>query len=83
MILVTGYSNDSTIIRALRAGVIDYVTKSDEYLAYLPEAVRRALDQVRTCRQLQQVNEQLRHAVNDLQAKTEELRTTTPQLAGR
>ena len=48
VILVTGYSDDATIVRALRAGVRDYVFKSVEYLEYLPEAVRRVLDQERT-----------------------------------
>ena len=41
VILVTGYSDDATIVRALRTGVRDYVFKSVEYLDYLPEAVRR------------------------------------------
>jgi two-component system, LuxR family, sensor kinase FixL len=48
VILVTGYSDDATIVRALRAGVRDYVFKSVEYLDYLPEAARRVLDQERT-----------------------------------
>lgn len=48
VILVTGYSDDATIVRALRAGVRDYVFKSAEYLDYLPEAVRRVLNQERT-----------------------------------
>jgi PAS domain S-box-containing protein len=47
VILVTGYSSDATIVQALRAGVRDYVFKSVEYLEYLPEAVRRVLDQQR------------------------------------
>jgi PAS domain S-box-containing protein len=48
VILVTGYSDDATIVRALRAGVRDYVFKSVEYLDYLPDAVRRVIDQERT-----------------------------------
>jgi two-component system, LuxR family, sensor kinase FixL len=52
VILVTGYSDDATIVRALRSGVRDYVFKSVEYLEYLPEAVRRVLDQERTKQQL-------------------------------
>lgn len=80
VILVTGYSDDATVIRALREGVLDYVTKSAEYLSYLPEAVRRALDLVRTRRQLQETNDQLRRALADLEQKTEELRLTTQQL---
>lgn len=52
VILVTGYSDDATIINALRAGVRDYVFKSVEYLDYLPEAVSRVLEQVRVQREL-------------------------------
>jgi two-component system cell cycle sensor histidine kinase/response regulator CckA len=48
VILVTGFSNEATVIRALRAGVRDFVTKSLEYLEYLPEAVGRVLHQVQT-----------------------------------
>ena len=48
VILVTGFSNEATVIRALRAGVRDFVTKSVEYLDYLPDAVDRVLRQVRT-----------------------------------
>jgi PAS domain S-box-containing protein len=48
VILVTGFSNESLAIRALRAGVRDFVTKSMEYLEYLPEAVMRVLKQVDT-----------------------------------
>jgi PAS domain S-box-containing protein len=48
VILVTGFSDEATAIRALRAGVRDFVTKSIEYLDYLPEAVGRVLDQTRT-----------------------------------
>jgi PAS domain S-box-containing protein len=52
VILVTGYSDDATIVRALRSGVRDYVFKSVEYLDYLPEAARRIVEQERTKQQL-------------------------------
>ncbi len=52
VILVTGFSNEAVAIRALRAGVRDLITKSAEYLDYLPEAVERVLKQVRTERRL-------------------------------
>lgn len=48
VILVTGFSNEALAIRALRAGVRDFITKSLEYLDYLPEAVSRVLRQVHT-----------------------------------
>jgi PAS domain S-box-containing protein len=52
VILVTGFSSEATVIRALRVGVRDFVTKSLEYLDYLPDAVGRVLGQVRTEHQL-------------------------------
>jgi PAS domain S-box-containing protein len=52
VVMVTGHSDDATIIRALRAGVRDYIFKSLEYLDYLPEAVGRILDQERVRRAL-------------------------------
>jgi PAS domain S-box-containing protein len=48
VILVTGFSDETTAIQALRAGVRDFVTKSSAYLDYLPEAAQRVLKQVRT-----------------------------------
>ena len=52
VILVTALSDEGTILKALRAHVRDFVTKSVEYLDYLPEAVGRVLKQVETERQL-------------------------------
>jgi two-component system cell cycle sensor histidine kinase/response regulator CckA len=52
VVLVTAYSNEATVIRALRAGVRDFVTKSLDYMDYLPEAVGHVLRQVRTENQL-------------------------------
>jgi PAS domain S-box-containing protein len=49
---VTGFGNEATVIQAMRVGVRDFVTKSLEYLDYLPEAVARVLRQVGTERRL-------------------------------
>jgi PAS domain S-box-containing protein len=46
-ILVTGFTDESRVIEALRAGVSDVVPKSGDYLDYLPEAVERVLSQER------------------------------------
>jgi signal transduction histidine kinase len=80
VILVTGYQDDATIVRALRAGVRDYVFKSVEYLDYLPEAAARVLAQERTRRELAETARQRAQALAELQAKTDELRATTQQL---
>ncbi len=64
VIMVTGLSDEETIIRALRAGVRDFVTKSLKYLDYLPEAVERVLAQERTRRALVQSQEDLNRSAS-------------------
>ena len=51
-ILVTAFPDQATAIRALRAGVRDFVPKSAEFLEYLPTAVDRVVGQVRVERKL-------------------------------
>ncbi len=60
-ILITGYSDDTSIIRAFRAGVRDYVTKSLAYLDYLPEVVQRVFLEI-------DVEDQLAYSQAHLQA---------------
>lgn len=47
VVMVTALSDEAVIIKALRAGVRDFVTKSTAYLDYLPEAVERVLSEER------------------------------------
>jgi PAS domain S-box-containing protein len=54
VIVVTGFSDESTAIEAIRCGARDFVPKSAEYLHYLPDAVERVLKAVRTERKLAQ-----------------------------
>lgn len=54
VVMVTGFSNEATVIEALRQGVSDFVPKSTEYLEYLPLAVERAIKTSRTEKQLVQ-----------------------------
>ncbi|HET8627879.1 MAG TPA: EAL domain-containing protein, partial [Thermomicrobiales bacterium] len=63
VIMVTGQSNEATVIEALRLGVNDFITKSREYLDYLPEAVARVLTQVRTARRLAESEQRFRALV--------------------
>src|SRR5262245_55839159 len=60
VILVTGFGNEDTAIRALRAGMRDFVSKSAAYLEYLPEAVERVLNQVRIEKALIESEQKLR-----------------------
>jgi PAS domain S-box-containing protein len=51
-ILVTGFADQAVAIRALRAGVRDFVPKTNDYLEYLPAAVDRVISQMRVERKL-------------------------------
>jgi PAS domain S-box-containing protein len=64
VILVTGHSSEATVIQALRIGVRDFLTKSVEYLDYLPEAVERVLKQVQTEHQLAESEARLASIIN-------------------
>jgi PAS domain S-box-containing protein len=59
-ILVTGFPDQAVAIRALRAGIRDFIPKSSDYLEYLPAAVDRVVSQVRVERKL--VDSELRLA---------------------
>lgn len=71
VIMVTGYADEATVIAALRAGVRDFITKSKQYLSYLPEAVARVLAQEKTKHALAQSQENLRHSVSLMRATLE------------
>jgi signal transduction histidine kinase len=51
-VLVTGLQEEGLLLRALRAGVRDFVPKTSDFLEYLVPAVAQVLRQVRTERQL-------------------------------
>jgi two-component system, cell cycle sensor histidine kinase and response regulator CckA len=68
VILVTGFGNEALVIQAMRSGVRDFVTKTAEYLDYLPEAVARVLSQIRTEERLAESEARLAalfHGVSD------------------
>lgn len=54
VIMVSGHYSEATVIKALHAGTRDFVSKSIENLDYLPEAVGRVLDRIRTERLLEE-----------------------------
>ncbi len=45
VIMVTGSSDDATVVEAMRAGIRDFVVKTTDYLDYLPDAARGILNQ--------------------------------------
>ncbi len=51
-ILVTGFTDESRATEALRCGVADLLTKTGDYLDYLPAAVTRVVSQLLLKRQL-------------------------------
>ena len=64
VVVVTGFSDEATAIRALRAQVRDFLSKSTNYLDHLPGTVERVLRQVRLERELAETDAQ-RAAVFD------------------
>lgn len=64
IIIVTALNDEATILKALRAGVRDFVNKSREYLNYLPDAVGRALAQVHAERALAKSEEELKRMMS-------------------
>lgn len=52
VIIVTAFGEEDTVIKALRAGVSDFVPKTAAYLDYLPDAIARVLKQVGIEKQL-------------------------------
>ena len=73
-ILVTSFSDESKVIEALRAGIRDVVPKSGDYLEYLPQAVRRIIEQVQTERQVAE-SEALKDLVERLRQESQTLET--------
>ncbi len=51
-ILVTGASDENLLVEAIRAGVRDFVPKTESFLNHLEPVVTRVLDQARTEREL-------------------------------
>jgi signal transduction histidine kinase len=62
-ILVTGLREDELLLEALRAGVRDFVLKTEEYLDYLLPSVERVLKQVGIERQLVESRARAREAL--------------------
>ena len=58
-ILVTGLSDEATLIRAVRSGLSDFVPKTVDYFDDLTRAVERVVSQIRTRRKLAESEERL------------------------
>jgi PAS domain S-box-containing protein len=58
-ILVTGYSTDAVLIEALRAGMLDFIPKTPEYIDDLLSAIARVLKQTQAERQLEETQHRL------------------------
>ncbi len=63
-ILATGFSDEATLLQALRAGVRDFVPKTADYLNYLVPAVARVLKEVRTERELAESRIRAKEAIS-------------------
>ncbi|MFQ5706297.1 MAG: response regulator [bacterium] len=60
IVVVTGHGHEKIAVEAMKAGAFDYVVKSDEYPALLPELVHRVLDRYRVYREKKKIDEELR-----------------------
>ena len=67
VVMVTGQSSEETVVEALRLGVRDFITKSPDYLDYLPGAVEAAVAQSRLARRLERSEERFRGLIENLQ----------------
>ena len=67
VVMVTGQSNEETVVEALRLGVRDFITKSPDYLDYLPGAVEAAVAQSRLKGRLEESEERFRGLIENLQ----------------
>lgn len=67
VVMVTGQSSEETVVEALRLGVRDFITKSPDYLDYLPGAVEAAVAQSRLERRLEESEERFRGLIENLQ----------------
>jgi signal transduction histidine kinase len=85
-ILITGFSHESKVIEAIRAGVRDFVPKTPEFLDDLGPAVERVMEQVRVNRQaaesesVRRNNQQLQQLIQERQRLEDELRASNAQL---
>ena len=67
VVMVTGHSSEETVVEALRLGVRDFITKSPDYLDYLPGAVEAAVAQSRLARRLEESEGRFRGLIENLQ----------------
>ena len=67
VVMVTGQSSEETVVEALRLGVRDFITKSLDYLDYLPGAVEAAVAQSRLARRLEESEGRFRGLIENLQ----------------
>jgi len=72
-ILITSFNNEGLILRAMRAGIRDFLPKSMDYLDDLPMSVERVLRQISTEQQLMQ-SEILREKQDQLRRSFEAAR---------
>ncbi len=67
VVMVTGHSNEEMVVEALRLGVRDFITKSPDFLDYLPGAVEAAVAQARLKRRLEESEARFRDLIENLQ----------------
>lgn len=59
-IIITGQGDERVAVDMMKSGALDYLVKDTEFLNFVPEVVRRAMQQVETQRRLAEAEEQVR-----------------------
>lgn len=89
IILMTSHGNEQIAVDAMKAGVLDYIVKSDQTLADMPHIAERALREWDLIIQRKRAEEELLRRVSELEAvskistslrSAETLETMLPQL---
>ncbi len=89
VVLLTSHGNEQVAVDAIKAGVLDYIVKSDQTLAEMPHITERALREWENLTQRKHAELELHQRVSELEAvnristllrSTETLESMLPQL---
>ena len=72
IVLMTSFGSEQAAVEAMKAGVLDYVVKSDASLRDMPHIAERALRQWKDVSQRKQAEEALRRAHDELEERVEQ-----------
>lgn len=71
-IIITGQGDERVAVEMMKRGALDYLVKSVQFIEFLPEVIRRALDQLAREKRLAEAKEALRRSEKHL-ARAQEI----------